>query len=81
MVLKSDDLIKLYGLLAFFFSGEDLDLLQTARDIETNILNGIQVSAEDHAKYVKGIGLLSEAHEYLLSAKETLAVHASSLRA
>jgi hypothetical protein len=80
IVLKPDDLVKLYGLLAFFFSCEELDIIHAARDIETNILNGAEVSALDHAMHTAGLDLISEAHEYLLEAKDALAVHADSLR-
>lgn len=79
VALKSDDLPKLYGALAFFFSSEELTLLDEARDIEANILEGLNVSEDDNVTYAEGMSLLSEAHDRLVSAKEDLKVHAASL--
>ena len=78
-VLKSDDLPKLYGALAFFFSSDELILLGEAKDIEANILAGLDVSEDDNVTYAEGMSLLSDAHNRLVSAKEGLKAHAASL--
>ncbi len=78
-VLKSDDLPKLYGALAFFFSSDELVLLGEAKEIEAKIVAGLEVSEDDNLTYARGMNLLSGAHDRLVSAKEDLEAHAASL--
>ena len=79
-ILRSDDLPKLYGALAFFFSPEELNLLSETRCIESNIQQGLVVSEDDNEIQADGIALLSNAHNRLITAKNDLKIHAASLR-
>lgn len=79
-VLRSDDLPKLYGVLAFFVSPDDLAILQKTRVIEACALDGFDVSEEEEVTHGRGVSLLSEAHNRLTRAPEDLRNHAASLR-
>ncbi len=78
-ILNSDDLPKLYGALAFFFSPEELNLLNGARSIESNIQQGMAVPDDEVVIHTEGMALLSDAHNQLIAAKRDLKIHAASL--
>lgn len=78
-VLRPDDLPKLYGVLAFFFSPEELALVQRTREIGARASDGLDVSEEEEATRARGMTLLSEAYDRLTRALEDLRSHAASL--
>lgn len=79
LVLKQNDLSRLYGLLAFFFASEELTLLDKARDIEAILQEGLSVSTDDNLTCQEGVSLLLEAQDHLFSAEGDLKAHAGSL--
>ena len=79
IVLKPDDLEKLYGCLAFFLSPDQLTLVEEARAIEARIHAGQDVAETEHRKYEDGIRLLADAHKQIVAARSNLQSHAATL--
>ena len=79
IVLKPDDLEKLYGCLSFFLAPEELAVVEKARDIEARIHDGQDVREAGYRTHALGIKLLADAHEQMVSAKSNLQAHAASL--
>jgi len=79
-VLEGDDLAKLYGLTAFFFTDEDLALFRAARDLDPRIAACEVVSVDDLERYNRGMGLMTAGFKSVSNAAEALKVHAASLR-
>ncbi|MBX3648752.1 MAG: hypothetical protein KF766_13885 [Rhodocyclaceae bacterium] len=79
IVLKPDDLEKLYGCLAFFLSPDQLILVEEARAIEARIQASQDVAGAESRKYEEGIRLLANAHEQIVAARCNLQAHATSL--
>ncbi|MCZ2115163.1 MAG: hypothetical protein LC131_15245 [Anaerolineae bacterium] len=79
IVLKPDDMEKLYGCLAFFLSPDQLTLVEEARVIEVRIQAGQDVAETEHRKYEEGISLLADDHEQIVAARSNLQAHAATL--
>ena len=80
VVLKPTDLVNCYGLLAYFFSSDQLARIDKARGIEERMACGGAVSDEHRRIFEEGLDLLVSAARQLASAKADLEAHAAALR-
>lgn len=80
LALKSDDLTKLYGMLEFFVRSDELNMINAARTLSSEIENEADATPEQVRTFEAGMGILQNALEELHKATTKLKKHAASLR-
>jgi hypothetical protein len=79
LLLDHDDLTKLYGMLEFFVGSDELELIDEARMVASEIENGADATDEQIRTFEAGMGILQNALEEFQKAAEKLKQHAASL--